>query len=120
MARYALRTFGAPVLLPPAIRIGPYRYMTQKRANTSIKTNIYMQIDENEDMRIKSNMGGAEPSFSHWGYTIGGVVDIRLGDLLVDQNADIAGQINSYRVAGRPEHFDLDHTEVPIDLIVKT
>jgi len=96
------------------------RRVTQKRGTTTIKTNILVQIDENEDMRMKSNMGGAEPSFSHWGYTIGGVVDIRLGDLLVDQNADIAGQINSYRVAGRPEHFDLDHTECPLDLIVKT
>jgi hypothetical protein len=92
-------------------------HVTQKRSNIVIKDNIYVQIDENEDMRIKSNMGGAEPSFSHWIYTIGGTVDIRIGDLLIDQSADIAGQINSYRVAGRPEHFDFDHSEIPADLI---
>lgn len=92
------------------------RYVTQKRANNTIKTNISVQIDANDSMRMKSEIGGADPSFSHWIYTIGGVLDARIGDLLVDQSADISGQINSYRVAGRPEHFDLDHSEIPCDL----
>ncbi len=94
--------------------------VTQKRGTSTIKTDIRVQIDENEDMRIKSAMGGAEPSFQFWIYTIGGVVDIRLQDLLIDQNADIAGVFNSYRVVGRPEHFDFDHSECPCDRIEGT
>ena len=84
--------------------------MTQKRSTITIKTDILVQIDESAP-HMKSDMRGAEPSFSHHIYTIGGVVDIRLGDVLIDQNVDIAGKINSYRVEGLPEHFDLDHTE---------
>jgi hypothetical protein len=90
-------------------------YVTQKRSTTVVKDNIYVQIDSNESMRLKNEIGGAQPSFSHWIYTQDGPLDAKTGDLLVDQNPDISGEINAYRVAGKPEHFDW-HSEIPCDL----
>jgi hypothetical protein len=89
--------------------------VTQYRGGDPIKRNILVRIDQNND-RVSSYSAGAQPYFSHWIYTINSVFDVQNKDLLKDQNPDISGNYNEYRVAGKPETFELDHVEIPCNL----
>jgi hypothetical protein len=94
-------------------------FVDQKRAGNVIRENIGpVQIDQTDD-RETSYLGGAAPKFDHWIY-VNAVPDIRLGDQLIDRNADIKGVKNAYRVSKLPEFFDMACMEIGCELIAGT
>lgn len=95
--------------------------VTQQRNGATLRTGIAVQIDNMSVMQA-SEAGGASPYDSFWVYTTGGSLDVRRQDLLIDeQNVDpVTGNNTKYRVFGRPESFEQDHSEIMCEVVTGT
>lgn len=96
--------------------------VTVQRSKTTIRTGLAVRI-ENMTWKIAADLGGQSPYDSFWIYTTGGgIVDIRRGDLLIDENNvdPLTNAKTSYRVFGNTENFFADHTEIPAEKLLGT
>lgn len=96
--------------------------LTLQRAKATVRTGIPMMI-ENMSFRVASDLGGQNPYDSYWIYYAGGgSLDVRRGDLLIDEHqADpLTSQNTRYRVFGNPEIFDGGYAEIPVEKLLGT
>jgi hypothetical protein len=97
--------------------------MTLKRSKITQRTGIPVQIQEMA-WKEAADMGGAAPYDSFWIRTTGGgFLEIRRGDLLIDESSEIdplTGAAIQYRVFGRPRNYYESFTQIPAERLLGT
>lgn len=96
--------------------------MTLKRSKVTMHTGIAVQIQE-MSWQEASEQGGAHPHDSFWIRTTGGgIIDVRRGDLLIDENEidSLTGSATQYRVFGRPRPYYQTFTQIPAEQLLGT
>lgn len=97
-------------------------YMTQQRAKVTQRANIPVQV-ENMNWKVASDLGGQSPYDSFWIYTTGGgTLDVRRGDLLIDQyeTDPLTNAATQYRVFGNPQMFFSVYAAIPVEKLLGT
>lgn len=92
----------------------------QRPSGNLAYSNIIFQIDH-ISVTVIAGSGGAIPWNSYDAYSLAPLPDIRLGDIIIDQQTKepVTGQLMQWRVSGNPEYFP-DHVEVQITKYMET
>ncbi|GCE14198.1 hypothetical protein [Tengunoibacter tsumagoiensis] len=94
--------------------------MTIKRSAATVRTGIPTNI-QNMQWRVAADLGGQSPYDSFWiRSTGGGPLDIRRGDLLIDEhNIDpLTGALTRYRVFGNVESYGQTYAKIPAEKLL--
>jgi hypothetical protein len=94
--------------------------MTVKRAGTNLSAGIMVNI-QNMAWRVAEELGGESPYNSYFIYSLGGgPIDVRLGDLLIDeQETDpLTGNATQYRVFGAVEQYFSVYACIPAEKLL--
>ncbi len=97
-----------------------YSFSVKRGGTTVSGLTVRARLDDISLMVIAGS-GGAIPHDSYTLISLGGVPDVRRGDLLIDAStadSNTASGYAEYRVSGKPEPFDTDHLEVMIVRVV--
>lgn len=96
--------------------------LTLQRNKAPVRTAIPANI-QNMSYQIATDLGGQSPYDSFWVRTTGGgTLDIRRGDLLIDEvNVDpLTNALTRYRVFGNPQGFGATFVKVPAEKLLGT
>ncbi len=96
--------------------------VTLQRTKVTQRTKIPVQIT-NMAWRVAQELGGESPYDSFWiSTTGGGKLDVRRGDLLIDETEidPLTSTNTRYRVFGQVEMFDQSHAKIPAERIIGT
>jgi hypothetical protein len=96
--------------------------ITIQRAKTTIRTGLPVEIQNMSWQTAKEN--GAQSQYdAFWIRTTGGgTVDVRRGDLLIDENEidPVTNANTAYRVFGRPKSYGASVAIIPAEQIIGT
>lgn len=96
--------------------------ITVKRAGVTVRVGLPVEI-ENMTWRTAEEHGAQSPHDAFWIRTTGGgTVDVRRGDLLVDEGETdpLTNASTKYRVFGRPALYGASVTRIPAEQIIGT
>lgn len=94
--------------------------VTLQRNKSTMRSGIPVNI-QNMAWKVAADLGGQSPYDSFWIRTTGGgSLDIRRGDLLIDEhNIDpLTAQNVRYRVFGNPESYGQTFVKVPAEKLL--
>lgn len=96
--------------------------MTIQRTKATIRKGLPVQI-QNMTWKTATEHGAQSPYDAFWVRTTGGgIVDVRRGDLLIDESEvdPLTGANTQYRVFGRPVSYGASITRIPAEQIIGT
>ncbi len=96
--------------------------ITVQRAKATVRTGIPVEI-QNMSWQTATAHGAEEPYDALWIRTTGGgIVDVRRGDLLIDETEidPLTNANTKYRVFGRPKNYGASVTTIPAEQIIGT
>jgi hypothetical protein len=94
--------------------------ITVQRAKATVRTGLPVEI-QNMSWRTATEHGAQSPYDAFWIRTTGGgIVDVRRGDLLIDEGEvdPLTSQNTRYRVFGRPAFYGASVARIPAEQII--